>query len=179
MPFVAVVADFQQLQSVGAGGLCQAFCKKMQAVQLVTVYRTTDEDHLLFLNRIRHKQPQRNLLDEYFLHRHWRSSLSLEVCVAEGMKIAEQKQKPFSWLTCTNAGASEVCRAALALVGVTSEELASGYLCDPATKSDLRIVAKAGIIVRLSRNFDKQRGFVNGALAVVPCMGWGLLYFDL
>ena len=28
-------------------------------------------------------------------------------------------------------------------------------------------MAKPGIVIRLSRNFDKQRGFVNGALAVV------------
>ncbi len=28
-------------------------------------------------------------------------------------------------------------------------------------------MAKPGIVLRLSRNFDKQRGFVNGALAVV------------
>ena len=41
---------------------------------------------------------------------------------------------------------------------ICSCELARGDLCDPATKSDLRIVAKPGIVVRLSRNFDKQRG---------------------
>ena len=45
--------------------------------------------------------------------------------------------------------------------------LATGYLCDPASKSTLRIVAKSGLIIRLSRNFDKGRGFVNGALAVI------------
>ncbi len=42
-----------------------------------------------------------------------------------------------------------------------------GFLCDPATKSTLRILARPGVIVRLSRNLDKQRGFVNGALAEV------------
>ena len=29
----------------------------------------------------------------------------------------------------------------------------------------MRIIARRGIVIRLSRNFDKQRGFVNGALA--------------
>ena len=43
----------------------------------------------------------------------------------------------------------------------------SGYLCDPTTKSTLRIVAKKGILIRLSLNFDKQRGFANGAYAVI------------
>ena len=31
----------------------------------------------------------------------------------------------------------------------------------------LRIVARPGVVVRLSRNFDKQRGFVNGAVGVI------------
>jgi ATP-dependent exoDNAse (exonuclease V) alpha subunit len=165
-PFVGVVADFQQLQPVVSGGMCQQFCERMQCVKLQTVYRSRDEEHLLFLNRIRQTQPNRTLLDEYFLGRHWRGR-SLEACVAEGIELAEKQKEPFSWLTCTNKGASEVCEAALALLGHSAKELASGYLCDPATKSDLRIVAKRGILLRLSRNFDKQRGFVNGALAVV------------
>ena len=84
-----------------------------------------------------------------------------------GIHLAEEAKEPFAWLTCTNAGASEVCKAALTLVGVTDNDLKDGYFCDPTTKSDLRIVARPGIVIRLSRNFDKQRGFVNGALAVV------------
>ena len=56
---------------------------------------------------------------------------------------------------------------ALDHVGVGSAERAGGYYCDPTTKSDLRIVARPGVLLRLSRNFDKQRGFVNGALAEV------------
>ena len=31
----------------------------------------------------------------------------------------------------------------------------------------LRILARPGLVLRLTRNLDKQRGFVNGALAVV------------
>ena len=84
-----------------------------------------------------------------------------------GMELAKKYDEPFSWLTCANSGASEVCEAALSVLGVTAEQLASGYLCDPTTKSDLRIVAKPGILIRLSRNFDKQRGFVNEAMANV------------
>ena len=40
-----------------------------------------------------------------------------------------------------------------------------GVNCDPSSKSDLRVVFKKGLIYRLTRNFDKGRGFVNGALA--------------
>ena len=42
-----------------------------------------------------------------------------------------------------------------------------GYLCDPASKSSLRILARPGMKVRLTRNFDKHRGFVNGATGTV------------
>ena len=73
----------------------------------------------------------------------------------------------FSWLTITNKGAAEVCQAALDHEGITAEQLEGGYCCDPTTKSTMRIVAQPGLVLRLSRNFDKQRGFVNGALCVV------------
>ena len=73
----------------------------------------------------------------------------------------------FTWLTSTNAGAADVCKAALLLEGIDEEDLATGYMCDPTTKSSLRILARPGIKIRLTRNFDKARGFVNGALGVV------------
>ena len=60
-----------------------------------------------------------------------------------------------------------VCLAALRCIGVSEAELKMGYLCDPSTKSNLRIVARKGILIRLNRNFDKQRGFVNGAYVEV------------
>ena len=164
-PFIAVVADFQQLQPIEAGGMCRACCDRMQTVVLDTVYRSSDPAHLLFLNRIRCSQPDRNTLSEYYGDRHWRQSLVQ--CVREGMDRAAKEGQHFTWLTTTNAGASQVCEAALDHIGLTHSELEQGYLCDPTTKSTLRIVAKAGVVLRLSRNFDKQRGFVNGALATV------------
>ena len=82
-----------------------------------------------------------------------------------GMRLAKEAQEPFAWLTCTNKGASDVCKAALKLEGVTDDEVASGYYCDPTSKSDLGIVFKKGIVYRLTRNMDKTRGFVNGAYA--------------
>ena len=61
MPFCMMVADFQQLQPVGGGGMCKQFCEKMQTVRLETVYRTSDEAHLLFQNRIREGQPEKEV----------------------------------------------------------------------------------------------------------------------
>ena len=119
-----------------------------------------------FFRDIRWEQPSREVLTEYFEDRHWKH-ISLEGAVARGMQLASESGHPFSWLTCTNRGSAEVCKAAVSRLGIDASELETGYAPDPQTKSDLGIVAKPGIIVRLSRNFDKQRGFVNGAMAVV------------
>ena len=169
LPYTGVVADFKQLQPVSSGGLCQYVCetaKNFDRVSLDTVYRSSDEEHLLFLNRIREQQPERPVLREYFRGRHW-AKQSMEECVAEGMRLGEETGELFTWLTCTNAGASEVCEAALRNLGISPSSLDDGYLCDPASKSDLRILARPGIVIRLTRNLDKSRGFVNGATAVV------------
>ena len=165
MPFMAVAADFKQLTPVISGGMCERFTKCMRTVRLKTVYRSTDSEHLVFLNRIRSKQPDREVLSEYFAERQW--TCDLIEAVHRGLTIAASSRKAFMWLTSTNKGASEVCEAALTLLGITAQDLLQGYLCDPNSKSPLRILAKPGIIIRLTRNFDKQRGFVNGAMAEI------------
>ena len=114
---MAIAADFQQLSPVVSGGLCEAFCNKMVSVEMKTVYRSTDPDHLVFLNRIRIEQPTREILTEYFGDRHWKND-SLEDSVQKGMNIARDTGKPFVWLTSTNYGAAEVCRAALTCLHV-------------------------------------------------------------
>ena len=106
------------------------------------------------------------MLEEYFEGRHWRG-VSLDTAVGRGQGLEQSTGQLFTWLTCTNAGAAEVCRAALRLRGITEEQLAAGYLVDPASKSDLGMLAIPGIKVRLTRNLDKTRGFLNGATGTV------------
>ena len=89
----------------------------MESVELKTVYRSTDPEHLVFLNRIRVRQPDREILTKYFGSRHWKND-SLEVCVQKGMDIASSTGNPFVWLTSTNYGAAQVCRAALTCLDV-------------------------------------------------------------
>ena len=81
--------------------------------------------------------------------------------------MAESAGRPFIWLTCTNKGASEVCEAASEQAGISRVQLQSGHLCDPGLKSELRILARPGVVVRSCRNLDKRCGFVNGATAIV------------
>ena len=166
LPYCVIVADFQQLQPVSGGKLCKMFCDRMVTVTLDTVYRSSDGEHLLFQNRIRETQPDKKTLREYFDERHW-DEYSLQECVAYGLRMAEEKKCVFTWLTATNRGAAEVCEAALAEVGISKKDLEGGYVCDPTSKSTMRILARPGLVLRLTRNLDKQRGFVNGALAVV------------
>ena len=139
----------------------------MRKVTLDTVYRSEDPAHLLFLNRIRSCQPEKVVIRQYFQDRHWKKHLSLRACVRHGAKLAEERHAVFTWLACTNKGSAEVCRAALAEVGLDQPALDAGYPCDPTSKSTLRIIVRPGIVLRLTRNLDKQRGYVNGALAVI------------
>ena len=53
LPCVVAVADFQQLQPVVSGGLCQKMVTGWPRITLETVCRTSDPQQLLFLKRIR------------------------------------------------------------------------------------------------------------------------------
>jgi len=66
------------------------------------------------------------------------------------------------WLCVTNKGVDRVNRLCLALEGVTEEMLESGFPGDPKVVAS-KIYVKVGLTVRLTRNLDKDRGFVNGA----------------
>ena len=174
-PVVLVVADFQQLQGVGESEhLWKAWCENLpNQLQLRTIYRSTDVEHLAFLNSIRHHPTDRDTIREYFQDRFWDHRgvygprVTLEQAVASGLQISERTGDTFQWLTATNRGAAKVSRAALAYLGLTDDDLNDGFPCDPESGSDIPIVARPGVLLRLTRNIDKERGFVNGAVAVV------------
>lgn len=127
-PFVAVVADFQQLQPVVSGGLCQKMCQILVStgcsVTLDTIYRSKDPEHLLFCNRIRDGQPDKESLRSYFGGRHF-ATQTLREAVAAGMGIQQRTGDIFVWLCSTNAGAAEVNKAAVDLLGVTEARATS------------------------------------------------------
>ena len=87
--------------------------------------------------------------------------------MGRSVEISRTSGQTFLWLCSTNRGAAEVSAAAVRYVGITEAELRQGFLPDPASKSGHRIVARPGVLVRLTRNEDKTRGFVNGAIGEV------------
>ena len=83
------------------------------------------------------------------------------------MDLASGTNEVFTWLTATNRGAEDICKAALLNKGITQADTDLGYYCDPTSKSTIGIRAIVGLILRLTRNLDKSQGFVNGALCIV------------
>ena len=132
-----------------------------------TIYRTDDTDVLEFTNLARDNQPDRESLFEIFLHRQWkcREYDSRLDAVKEGLELERVIGEPFVWLCVTNDGARRICTAALELLGL-GDYIDKGFLTDPSQAGAL-LHASPGVVVRLTRNIDKDRGYGNGAVGVV------------
>ena len=70
------------------------------------------------------------MLAEYFAERQWRG-VSLEDAVRRGNALEQTTGQVFTWLTSTNAGAAEICSAALRVAGIDEEELSTGIYATP------------------------------------------------
>ena len=95
---------------------------------------------------------------------------TLKDAVKYGLDIYAHTRKLFVWLCVTNKGVSDVNLAAMSQLDppITEEDLINrGFPTDPNVGKNGYIVIRPGITIRLTRNIDKERGFVNGAIAVV------------
>ena len=90
----------------------------------------------------------------------------LKKAVAYGRRVGLERGYPFIWLCVTNKGANKVNDVALESEGVTTAQRTVGYMGDPNASAG-RLFIKPGLRIRLTRNLDKSRGFVNGAMATV------------
>ena len=68
--------------------------------------RCTDQVMLNFLEWIRFHQPSRDLLTNFFHGRHM--SRDLDRCVAQSIALENERNRTFTFLTVTNAGASDL-----------------------------------------------------------------------
>ena len=161
-PIVVIAADFAQLRPVGGGSIMKELCDRLPNINLRTIHRTRDPGLLEFLKIARHAQPQKSAICEFFHGR----ILNGQLCDAVAKTTAWMRASPgrfFVWLCVTNSGADKVNAAVLSILGIASTE---GIPGDPKVNAG-RIVVRVGLYVRLTRNLDKDRGFVNGAIGVI------------
>ena len=172
-PFVAIVGDFQQLQPVAGGGLLRDFVAGLPHIHLAQheYARSQDPKLLQFLGHIRKHQPSREELYDFFEGRCL--SRKLPDAVAEALQLGRPIAEgglgvPLLWLTVTNAGAARVNAEVLSREhSVSAEGLEEhGYPGDKKA-GGRRILARPGMVVRLTRNMDKDRGYVNGAIGTI------------
>jgi hypothetical protein len=167
-PFVVVAADFRQLNPIGGGQETLKWCITMPRHHLTEAHRTKDPALLTFLSCIRLEQPSKSVVHEFFRGRHLHCGLKR--AVAFGLQLQKTKGphfgKHFLWLCVTNKGAAEINSAALELRGVTRAQIDAAWPGDPNVVS-CNIFPSAGLMVRLTRNLDKERGFVNGAIGEI------------
>ena len=176
-PFVVFVGDFQQLQPIdgddllqrglqeeeAAGGLCRIELQQHNAA------RSTDPDMLSFLAHARVHQPSRRTLEDFFAGR--KLSRNLNRAAAEALRIERETGKSFTFLSVTNKGAEDLNLARLRLEypdAAAKIDALDGIRGDP--NSSVSLVLQEGMRVRLTRNLDKDRGFVNGNIGVVERM---------
>ena len=148
-PFVAVAADFQQLNPIQGGGLMQKLCEGFPCIELCSVFRTKDPVLLSFLQSIRCQQPGRGIIRSFFQDRILSGSLT--DAAQYGLHVSQMQGGIFSWLCVTNSGADKVNCTALTLLGVTEAEVAAGFPGDPKVGS-----SKIYIKPNLLYSFDSK-----------------------
>ena len=167
-PFFVVGADFSQVAPIGGGERFKELCAKIKTIDLTVVHRTDDPKLLDFFTIIRTKQPNRAQIRELFGDR--LLQCSLEEAVKFGLAINARSGKLFVWLCVTNKGVRDVNLAAISQLNppITEEDLISrGFPTDPDVGKNGYIIIRPGLTIRLTKNIDKERGFVNGAIAIV------------
>ena len=116
-------------------------------------------------------QPSRNCLENFFHGR--RLSRDKDAAVQQALRIERATGKQFTFLTVTNRGAQALnlarLRAEFPEAAEKIENMRDCVVGDPSAEAGL-LVLQEGMRVRLTRNLDKDRGFVNGNVGVIEAM---------
>ncbi len=129
--------------------------------------RSTDEALNGFLAYVRSHQPLKPEIADFFRGRMLGKNLQRAVRVCVGRATDAQR---ITWLCSSHETAHKVNIEYLRVLGYGSlediDEAPDSFRCDPGM-GGYRMRARAGMQIRLSRDLDKERGFVNGALCEV------------
>ena len=170
-PLLAIGADYQQLREVGhtqGESTMQRLCRGVNPFHLTANYRTNDEELKAFLKVVRVKQPRKCYVASFFEGRHLRGSL--DACVGWTLSEGVRRGVNFTWLCVTHVrGVAKINLAALRSLPepITEEDLQRYGVPGDHAAHATPIILRRGLRLRLSRNLDKRRGFVNGALCTI------------
>ena len=181
-PFTAFVGDFQQLQPVAGQGVLQqtlqdaAQTQSLKHIELQQheFARSKDPKLLDFLSLVRVRQPTRQRIQEFFGERRLPDNLptAVQTAVAIEARLANNDSRvepKVTFLTVTNKEAKKANLARLQLEfpeAAADLEAGKGLPGDAAAEGG-RMIFEVGMRIRLTRNLDKEKGFVNGALGTI------------
>lgn len=180
-PFVVIFGDWQQLQPVGSGCLLKNALDKQVAAGAIKhidikaheAARCQDPEMHQFLCHARCHQPKKGVVEDFFRGRFLPKDVNGAARASKEIEeaVAARRGSPceFTLLPTTNQGAAALNQARVRL------ELGSDYdrlMATDAVPADPTmgggsIVICEGLRMRLSRNVDKDRSFVNGMFGTV------------
>ena len=146
-------------------------CRMPKTCKTVCSKEHQDPLHLPFCHEVRDRQPSRETLQAYFAGRRFLRG-RLDDAVYRGLAIGEEFQQPFVWLAVTNKGAGQVNAAAIRILS-DKMHVSMSTMGEHSFRSDPRLEGGGdaclyeGAMVRFTRNLEKTRGVVNGAVGRV------------
>ncbi|CAE8634707.1 unnamed protein product [Polarella glacialis] len=183
-PFICFVGDFKQLQPAFGEPELKDTLEAMVRdgtlrhieLQRHALARSNDPLLLEFLSAIRERQPERSTLGVFFGARRLAQDLNcrkgahIANAVAQSKLLEEASGEAFTFLTVTNDAALKINHTRCDMEFGSHDQVLRSELYkvpgDPNMGGGFLVVIP-GMRIRFTRNVDKERGFVNGALAEV------------
>ena len=170
-PFVVFVGDFQQLQPIqGVSRMRKTLFEQVDKglfrhiqLQQHEFARCNDCVMLDFLTKARTYQPLKRDIEDFFRGRIWKKDL--RIATAKSIILESESSKLFTFLTVTNKAARDISLERLRIeYNITKEMLEEVGVPGDSEGGGGNMIFRVGMRIRLTRNLDKDKGFVNGAI---------------